>query len=163
MSDHTVRRILHEDLSFHPYKMVMVQARNDQDTVNRKTLCEVPLNALDNDLNHVLMMDEANFHLCGNVNSQNCRYWTTVNRCDIHQKLLHSEKVIVWCGVASFGVTGPYLFEDEAHRAVTVNSAHYTEMLCTFTEPELQRLGVETQALWFQQDGAMAHTARTAM
>jgi hypothetical protein len=37
MSDHTVRRILHEDLHFHPYKMVMVQAINDQDNVNRKT------------------------------------------------------------------------------------------------------------------------------
>jgi len=34
MSDHTVRRILHEDLNFHPYKMVVVQAINDQDTVN---------------------------------------------------------------------------------------------------------------------------------
>jgi hypothetical protein len=30
MSDHTVRRILHEDLHFHPYKMVMVQAINDK-------------------------------------------------------------------------------------------------------------------------------------
>ena len=109
MSDRTVCRILHEDLNFQPYKMVMVQAINDQDTVNRKTVCEVLLNALDNDdVNHVLMMDEANFHLCGNVNSQNCRYWATVNRCDIHQKPLHSEKVIVWCGVASFGVIGPY-------------------------------------------------------
>jgi transposase len=36
MSDRTVRRILHEDLNFHPYKIVMVQAINDQDTVNRK-------------------------------------------------------------------------------------------------------------------------------
>jgi hypothetical protein len=36
-------------------------------------------------------------------------------------------------------------------------------MLCTFLEPELQRLSVETQTLWFQQDGAMAHTARNAM
>jgi hypothetical protein len=36
-------------------------------------------------------------------------------------------------------------------------------MLRTFLEPELQRLGDETQAFWFQQDGAMAHTARTAM
>jgi hypothetical protein len=34
MSDHMVRGILHEDLNFHPYKMVMVQAINDQDTVN---------------------------------------------------------------------------------------------------------------------------------
>jgi len=60
-------------------------------------------------------------------------------------------------------VTGPYFFEDKTGRAVAVNSARYTEMLRTFLEPELQRFGVETQTLWFQQDGAMAHTARTAM
>jgi hypothetical protein len=36
-------------------------------------------------------------------------------------------------------------------------------MLRTFLEPALQRLGVETQTVWFQQDGAMAHTARTAV
>jgi hypothetical protein len=126
MSDHTVRRILHEDLNFHPYKMVMVQVINDQDTVHQKTVCEVLLNALyDDDLNHVLMMDEANFHLCSNANSQNCHYWATENPRDIRQKPLHSEKVIVWCGVASFGVTGPYFFEDEVGRAVTVNSARY--------------------------------------
>jgi len=40
---------------------------------------------------------------------------------------------------------GLYFFEDEAGRAVTVNSACYTEMLHTFLEPELRRLGVETQ------------------
>jgi hypothetical protein len=40
----------------------MIQAINDQDTVNQKTVCEVLLNALDNnDLNHILMTDEANF------------------------------------------------------------------------------------------------------
>jgi hypothetical protein len=60
-------------------------------------------------------------------------------------------------------VIGPYFFEDEAGRSVTANSACYTEMLCTFLEPELQRLSVENQTFWFQQDGAMAHTARTAM
>jgi len=60
-------------------------------------------------------------------------------------------------------VIGPYFFEDEAGRAVTVNSVHYTEMLRTFLEPELQRLGVENQTLWFHQDGATAHTVRTAM
>ena len=56
MSDRTVSRILHEDLNFHHYKMIMIQAINDQDTVNRKTVCEVLLNSLDNDdLIHVLM------------------------------------------------------------------------------------------------------------
>jgi hypothetical protein len=90
---------------------------------------------------------------------KNCHYWATENPRNIHQKPLHSEKVIVLCGVASFAVIGPCFFEDKAYRAVTVNSAHYTKMLCTFLEPELQRLGVETQILWFQQDGATAHTA----
>jgi hypothetical protein len=109
------------------------------------------------------MTDEANFHLSGNVNSQNCHCQATENPRNIHQKPLHSENVIIWCGVASFGVIGPYFFEDEAGRAVTVNSDRYTEMLSTFLETELQRLGVETQTLWFQQEGATAHIARTAM
>jgi hypothetical protein len=122
------------------------------------------LNAVDNDdLNHVVTTDEANLHLCGNVSSQNCRYWATDKPRDIHQKPSHSEKVIVWCGVASFGVIDPYFFEDETGRAVTVTSASYIKMLRTFLEPELQTLSVETQTLWFKQGAAMAHTARTAM
>jgi len=133
-------------------------------TVNRKTVCEVLLNALDNDdLNHVLTTDEANFHLCGNASSQNYRNWATENPRDIHQKPVHFEKIIFWCGVVSFGVIGPYFFEDEAGRAVTINSARYTQMLRTFLEPDLQRLDVETQNLWFQQDGTTAHSARTAV
>jgi len=38
MSDHTVRQILDEDLNFNPYKMVMFQAINDEDTLNQKTV-----------------------------------------------------------------------------------------------------------------------------
>jgi hypothetical protein len=164
MSDRTMHRILHEDLNFHPYKMVMVQAINDQDIANRKTVCEALLNALQNDdITHICMTDETNLHLRGNVNSQNCRYWATENPRDFQQQPLYSEKVTVWRGVASFGVIGPYFLEDEEGRAVTVNLARYTEMLRTFLEPELQRLGVETQTLWFQQDTATAHTARNAV
>jgi len=50
-----------------------------------------------------------------------------------------------------------------AGRKVTVNSARYSEMLRTFLELVLQRLGAETQTLWFQQDGATAHNVRTAV
>jgi hypothetical protein len=56
-------------------------------------------------------------------------------------------------------VISPYFFEDEGGRAVIVNSVPYTEMLHKFLELELQRLGVETQTLCFQQDGATAHNA----
>jgi hypothetical protein len=54
------------------------------------------------------MTDEANVYLCGNVNSQNCRYWATENPRIIRQKPLNSEKVIVWYGVEYFGVIGPF-------------------------------------------------------
>jgi len=90
------------------------------------------------------MMDDTNFHLCGHVNIQDSLYWTTANTRDIHQEILCAENVIVWCGVASFGLKRPYFF---AGRAVTVNSAHYIKMLCTFLEPELQRLCTEIQTL----------------
>jgi hypothetical protein len=162
--DRAVRRILHEDLNFHPRKMVMRQAINYQNTVYRKILCDVLLNFRDNDdLNPVLMTGEANFHVCGNVNSQNCHYCTTENPRITHHKTLQSKKVIVWCGVASFGVMGPYFLEDEAGRAVKVNLARHSEMLRTFLELVLQGLGVETQTFWLQQDVATVRTARTAM
>jgi hypothetical protein len=65
--------------------------------------------------------------------------------------------------VANFGVIGPYFFEDEDGRAVTVVAARYVEMLWNFLSQELSRLGTELSTIWFQQDGASAHTARAYM
>jgi len=48
MSDRMMCRILHENLNFHPYKMVMAQAINDEDPVNQKNVCEALLNTLGN-------------------------------------------------------------------------------------------------------------------
>jgi len=53
-------------------------------------------------------------------------------------------------------VIGPYFFE-EGGATVTVNSGRYVEMLETFLRPKLD--GVDTEDVWFQQDGATAHTA----
>jgi len=91
MSDRTVRRILHEDLNF-------LSVQNGYGSSNKRSRhrksknWQVLLNAVDNDdLNHDLMTDEANFHLYDN-NSQHCRYWATENPRDIHQKPLHSRE-----------------------------------------------------------------------
>ncbi|PSN52143.1 hypothetical protein C0J52_06461 [Blattella germanica] len=97
ITDRTVRRILHQDLHFHPYKLVTVQQVN------------------------------------------------------------------VWCGVASFGVIGPYFFEDEQSRAVTTNAHCYNMMLRNFIEPELRQRNDEYHNLWFQQYGATVHTANISM
>jgi hypothetical protein len=34
-----------------------------------------------------------------------------------------------WCGVANFGIRGPYFFEDEDEHAVTVTFARYIDVM----------------------------------
>jgi hypothetical protein len=89
--------------------------------------------------------------------------WAAENPQKLHQRLLHSDKLTVWCGIASSGVLGPYLFEDNEDAAVNVIFERYVEMLRNFCEPKLSRRGTELSSVWLQQDGATAHTARASM
>jgi hypothetical protein len=101
--------------------------------------------------------NEAHFHLSGCVNKQNFRYWAENNPRQLHEWPLLSQRVTVWCAVANSGVTGPYFFEKDGE-TVTVISDRYVQMLRNFLEPKLNERG--NPAVWFQQDGATAHTAR---
>jgi hypothetical protein len=101
-----VRRILHKDINFHPYKVVLVQELSDCDMANRSTLAEHLIRILSNNV-IFLMTDEAHFHISGCVNKQNFHYWAEENPQQLHQRLLHSARVTVCCGMANFGVTGP--------------------------------------------------------
>lgn len=107
-------------------------------------------------INNLIMGDEAHFHLNGFVNKQNMRFWGTTNPRIIHQRCLHPVKVTVWCGVHTERVLGPYFFEDDAESALTVNGERYREMLVNFVRPEVENM----PEVWWQQDGATAHTAR---
>jgi hypothetical protein len=62
------------------------------------------------------MTDEAHFHSSGCDNEQNFRYWAEENPQQLHPRPLHRARVTVWCGVANFGVKGPYLttFNDQS-------------------------------------------------
>jgi hypothetical protein len=108
----------------------------------------------------VLSSDEAHFHLSGCVNKQNFRYWAENNPRQLHERPLCSQRVTVWCAVADFGVIGPYFFEEDGE-AVTVTSDRYVQVLLSFMEPKLNERGNST--VWFQHDGATAHTARGSM
>ena len=85
------------------------------------------------------MNDEAHFHLSGVVNKQNFRYLSATNPIELHERPLHSSKVTVWCTISSFGIIGPYFFENERERTVNVTGPHYVHMLEKFLDPELAR------------------------
>ncbi|CAG7732149.1 unnamed protein product, partial [Allacma fusca] len=111
----SLQRILSEDLSFHPYKILIIQKLQKTDFVRRKSFAEDMLTRIDTGeipLNSLLFTDEAHFYLNGDVNKQNMRYWSTENPMIIHEKPLHSAKLTVWMGVAKFGIVGPYVFDE---------------------------------------------------
>jgi len=74
----SVRRILHQDLFFHPYKIMIVQELNPPYHENRMNCSQEMLNRI-----HVrstfFSSDEAHFHLSRAVNKQNFRYWAENN------------------------------------------------------------------------------------
>jgi hypothetical protein len=65
--------------------------------------------------------------------------------------------------VANFRVIGPFFFEHEDGHALTTTSACYVETLRNLLTSELSCHGIELSTVWFQQDGATAHTVRVSM
>ena len=62
ISDRSLRRIIHRDVSFHPYKMAAVQKLIEQDWPARQNSCEALRdNLLDGAL--VFFSDESHFHI----------------------------------------------------------------------------------------------------
>ena len=159
ISDRTVRRILHEDLQFHPYKLAVVQKLNTRDFDSRKRACEAFVENLPHDA-LVFFSDEAHFHLSGCVNKQNMQYWSGTNPRELHEQPLHAKRVTVWCALSRVGIIGLWFFE-ENDKALTVTSDRYIQMIEEFFLPKLEEMNLRD--VWFQQDGATAHTARTSM
>ncbi|PSN38559.1 hypothetical protein C0J52_14825 [Blattella germanica] len=122
LSDRSVRRILHMDLRFHPYKLAIVQQLQPGDYAQGMNFARQMEALIDQNENLILFMsDEAHFHLNSMVNQQNCHYWANENPQQFHERPLHSPKVTVWCAVSQTCIIGPYFFEDGNGRAVTVN------------------------------------------
>ena len=157
-------RILHLDLHLHPYKVQLTQQLKPADHSLRRRYAEWVLEqqAVNDDFsNQIFFSDEAHFSLGGYVNKQNCRIWGSENPEIIVEKPLHPPKVTVWCALWSGGVIGPYFFEDDAGRTVTVNAERYGRMISEFFWPAIEDFDLER--MWFQQDGATCHTTRPIM
>ena len=60
---------------------------------------------------------------------QNCRIEGTENPKIIIEKPLYPQHVTVWCSFWAGLLIGPYVFENEAGAAVSVNGLRYRTMM----------------------------------
>ena len=71
-----------KSINFHPYKVYLVQELNEDDPDRRAKFCEIMMDRIDTDplfLYNTVFTDEATFTLKGEVNRQNCIYWSDTN------------------------------------------------------------------------------------
>jgi transposase len=149
----SIQRILKKN-NFHPYKVHLVQELHGDDTDRRMEFCQWFL-AQENLIQSVMFSDEAIFHLSGNVNRHNFRYWSNQNPRWIEATHVQIDpRVMVWAAIWRNHIIGPYFFDGN------VTGESYLQMLHTFLLPRLRNdYADELDQFWFQHDGAPAHFA----
>ena len=80
--------------------------------------------------------------------------WASENPNAVHEEPLHSEKIVIWCGMSRQRIIGPIFFEE------TIKTAAYMEIFNTFVS---QLHDQELSAGYFQQDGATSQTSHASM
>ena len=107
----SVRRIMKNDLVLHPYKKVIKPLLFDDQKLKRKLFANwLRTNFRKEDTLKILFSDEKMFDIDGVYNPQNDRVWA-VHRADanknggIQQRRKFPEKVMVWLGACSKGLT----------------------------------------------------------
>ena len=91
------------------------------------------------------------------VNKQNCRISGLENPNVIIEKLMHPQRVTVWCGFWYGGIIGTFYFKNDQRAAVTVNGERYLAMVHEFLFSKIEEDNMDN--IWFQKDGAICHTA----
>ena len=108
----------------------------------------------------IIFSVEAHFDFGGYVNKQNFRIWGTANPHACIEKPTHPKRVTVWCGFWSKGISGPFFFENQQGKAITVSGDRFCSqklkrrILATFgfnmtvlraTQPKLHSMLLDVQ------------------
>ena len=104
--------------------------------------------------------DEA---LSGHVNGKNSVSWESQAPDEVLQRPLHPVKCTAWVAISKHGIIGPFWFENDVGKTMTVNKECYIVVLNKFWRTLCAHRGVHREEQWFQQDGATPHTANVTM
>lgn len=158
---HSSYRRLVKKLKFKVYTPRLTHALMEDDPDRRLQFCELMLNEFHNNdqeiFSGIVFSDEAQFKLNGLVNRHNSVYYDTINPHISYEKQMNQPGVLVWAGLSSFGLFGPYFFEK------TENGQSYLEMLKNYFIPGLKLVHgdrLHNSEIYFQHDGAPAHYAQ---
>lgn len=155
LSHETVRRIAHGVLHLHPYRLGLAQKLSEFDKIVRVVACHHLLPILENNP-VIIFSDEASFRTDGHVNRWNSYLWDYSRPDDfIVEADQGAKRVTVWAGISTEHIFGPYFFP------ATVTGEAYQAMLSEILLPDILQRYETTEGLWFQQDGAPAHTAHS--
>ena len=80
------------------------------------------IDAVPDFLDNVWFSDEAHFLFSGHVNSKNNIFWGRAPPEHCLQRPLHSVKCTAWVAIFKHGIIGPFWFEDDNERYVTINT-----------------------------------------
>ena len=128
ISHNSVQRAARE-FDLHPYRPTSVVELSKDDLARRVEFYEAMLKEFHEDsvlVEHILWSDKSEFKLNETVNRHDYVYWARKN---LHATLpiRNTQKgVIVWCGITSTQIIGPYFFDD------SVDTETYLAMLNQF-------------------------------
>ncbi len=132
---HTSYRRIIKKLKFKSYAPRLTYGLLEDDPDRCLQYCESMLNEYGADptiFNQILLSDETQFKVNGLVNQQNSVYYDTVNPHIHYETQLNQMGVLVWAGMSSFGMFGPYFFNRNCTRET------YLHMLLNYLVPGLE-------------------------
>ena len=107
----------------------------------------------------IIFSDEAHFDLGVYINKQNCRICK--NPHAYIEKPTHPKRITVWCGFWSRDIIGPFFFDTEQEKAITVNGDRYRPVLNEFLFTKIEEEDIVH--IWFEQDGRQQRTAEAPL
>lgn len=151
----SLRIILQHFLKFHPYKVSVHQALNEQHMARRVKFCtSIYAKLEDKTIDHekIIFSDEAHFYLDGYVNKQNMRFWAKENPNYVQSKKAHPVRVTAWAAITRHAVYITTFTEN-------VNSAFYIQILNRRFYTWMSKNHIPEDS-WFMQDGAAPHRTK---
>lgn len=162
----TFLRIVHNDIKFHPYVLIKRKKLKPEDPARRLQFCNRFVNTVANDanfLNKLIVSDEAVFSLNSEVNTRNVINYAPFGQGHPEDHYVEFEqgpdKIMVWVGMMRNGtIFGPHVVRGK------LDTREYLRIVrFNVVQRKFQRHGVNQRNVWWQQDGAPAHTSNRSL